>query len=144
MTYLLTDAELTPEAFNARGFGKLPGHLGLVITHTARDRFEGYFDIQQHHHAPNGFLHAGSLVTLADTLCGYATVASLRQGASGFTTIELKTNFFATALEGRVHAVATPVHVGGTTQVWDCELKSAAGKRMALFRCSQLVLQARD
>ncbi len=143
MAYLLSDAELTPEAFNARGKGKLPGHIGLVVTLAARDRFEGHFDIQPHHHAPNGFLHAGSLVTLADTLCGYATVANLRQGANGFTTIELKTNFFATALEGRVHAIATPVHIGGTTQVWDCELKNDASKRMALFRCSQLVLQAK-
>ncbi|KCZ93580.1 thioesterase family protein [Hyphomonas hirschiana VP5] len=143
MTYMLPDSELTPEAFNRRSEGALPGHIGLVVTHTGRDRFEGHFDIQRHHHAPNGFLHAGSLVTLADTLCGYATVANLREGATGFTTIELKTNFFATALEGRVNAVATPVHVGGTTQVWDCELTNAAGKRMALFRCSQLVLRAK-
>lgn len=143
MPYLVPDHELTPEAFTGKGQGKLPGHIGLVVTRAARDGFEGYFDIQPHHHAPNGFLHAGSLVTLADTLCGYATVANLQEGAAGFTTIELKTNFFATALEGRVHAFATPVHIGGTTQVWDCELKSAAGKRMALFRCSQLVLRAK-
>lgn len=143
MSYVLPDNELTPETYNARSEGAFPGHIGMVVTLTARDRFEAYFDIRPHHYAPNGFLHAGSLVTLADSLCGYATVANLRAGATGFTTIELKTNFFATALEGRVLAVATPVHIGGTTQVWDCELTTAEGKRMALFRCSQLVLRAK-
>lgn len=141
MTYTLPDSELTPERFNTRGAGALPGHIGMVVTHAARDRFEAYFDIRPHHHAPNGFLHAGSLVTLADSLCGYGTVANIKDGAMGFTTIELKTNFFSTALEGRVLAVATPVHIGGSTQVWDCEVTSEKGKRMALFRCSQMVLR---
>ena len=141
MTYLMPDRLITPEAFNARSEGTLPGHINMVVTHAARDGFEGYFDIQRHHHAPNGFLHAGSLVTLADSLCGYSTVANLKDGATGFTTIELKTNFFSTLLEGRVLAKTIPVHVGGTTQVWDCELTSDKGKRMALFRCSQLMLR---
>lgn len=143
MSYTLPDEMITPEAYNQRGIGKLPGHIGMVVTRTDRDRFEAYFDILEHHHAPNGFLHAGSLVTLADSLCGYATVANIKDGATGFTTIELKTNFFATALEGRVFAVATPVHIGGSTQVWDCEVTSDKGKRMALFRCSQMVLKAK-
>lgn len=141
MSYVLPDSQLTPDLFNQRGEGSFPGHIGMVVTRAARDGFEGHFDIQPHHHAPNGFLHAGSLVTLADSLCGYSTVANLKDGATGFTTIELKSNFFSTALEGRVHARTTPVHVGGTTQVWDCELTSDKGKRMALFRCSQLVLR---
>lgn len=141
MTYTLPDSDLTPERFNSRGAETLPGHLDIVVTHAARDRFEGYFDIRKHHHAPNGFLHAGGLVTLADSLCGYGTVANIRDGATGFTTIELKSNFFSTALEGRVFAVATPVHIGSSTQVWDCEVTSDKGKRMALFRCSQMVLR---
>jgi uncharacterized protein (TIGR00369 family) len=143
MSYVFPDRELTPEAFNARSEGALPGHINMVVTRAARDGFEGHFDIRRHHHAPNGFLHAGSLVTLADSLCGYSTVANLRDGATGFTTIELKTNFFSTVLEGRVHAKTTSVHIGGTTQVWDCEVTSDKGKRMALFRCSQLVLRAK-
>jgi len=144
MPYYLPDDQLDPALFTARGEGKLPGHLGIVITVLTRDCAEGHFDVAPTHHAPNGFLHAGGVVTLADTLCGYATVANLPEGASGFTTIELKSNFFATALEGRVHARATPVHIGGATQVWDCEVTHAdTGKRMALFRCTQMVLRKR-
>lgn len=141
MSYLLPDAALTPELFMERARGTLPDHLAIRLTVTQRDRFEGEFEVAPSHMAPNGFLHAGSVVTLADSLCGLACVANVPAESKGFTTIELKTNFFSTAREGKVVAVATPVHLGRTTHVWDCEVTSAStGKRMALFRCTQMVL----
>lgn len=141
MSYLLPDEALTPELFNERARGSLPDHLAIKLLITRRDRFEGRFTVQPFHMAPNGFLHAGSVVTLADSMCGLACVANLTSEAKGFTTIELKTNFFATAREGNVHAAAIPVHLGRTTHVWDCEVTSeATGKRMALFRCTQMIL----
>ena len=89
--------------------------------------------------APNGYLHAGTVVALADTACGYGCTASLPPGGSGFTTIELKTNFLGTAREGTLECVATLVHGGRTTQVWDATIRSG-GKTIAVFRCTQLVL----
>ena len=144
MTYLVPDDAATPEFINMRNADTLPGHLGIRLTEVRRDGTAGGFAIAPHHMAPNGYLHAGSLVTLADSLCGIACSASLSDKAAGFTTIELKSNFFATATEGHVDGVATPVHLGGTTQVWDCEVTHReTGKRMALFRCTQMVLKPR-
>jgi uncharacterized protein (TIGR00369 family) len=91
--------------------------------------------------APNGYLHAGSLVALADTICGYGCRLNLPDGASGFTTIELKSNHLGTTLEGTVLAVATPVHLGRTTQVWDARVThEQSGRTLALFRCTQMLL----
>ena len=144
MSYLMPDEAMDPALINARNAGTLPGHLGIELTRMGRDGTDGGFAIAPHHMAPNGFLHAGSLVSLADSLCGMACSATLPAKARGFTTIELKSNFFATATEGHVDGVARPVHLGGTTQVWDCELTHReTGKRMALFRCTQLVLMPR-
>jgi 1,4-dihydroxy-2-naphthoyl-CoA hydrolase len=89
--------------------------------------------------APNGYLHAGTVVALADTACGYGCTASLPAGGTGFTTIELKTNFLGTAREGTLECVATLVHAGRTTQVWDATIRSGQ-KTIAVFRCTQLVL----
>lgn len=136
---------ITAEQFMARQSATLPDRLGILVLEATPDRMVLAFDVTRGHHAPNGFLHAGSVVALADTACGYATVLNLPEGASGFTTIELKTNFFATALSGRVVATAVPVHRGRTTQVWDAEVVSEeSGKRMALFRCTQSVLWPRQ
>ena len=86
-------------------------------------------------------MHAASIIALADTACGYATIAHLPDGADSFTTIELKTNFFSTVREGGIFCVATPQHLGRTTQVWDAVVTDeASGKKLALFRCTQMVL----
>src|SRR6188508_731616 len=95
-------AALTPEHFNRLGADRLPGHLGLVITEIAAGRVRAELEVKPFLMAPNGYLHAGSVVTLADTACGYGCVANLPEGATGFTTIELKSNFLSTAREGTV------------------------------------------
>ncbi|MEO0882094.1 MAG: PaaI family thioesterase [Pseudomonadota bacterium] len=142
--FLRSDADIAVDAINQHILGKLPGHLGITFTELTRSGATAYIDIKPHHMAPNGFLHAGTVVTLADTLAGLACTATLPDTALGFTTIELKSNFFATATDGRIIGVAKPEHLGGTTQVWDCEVTHReSGKRLALFRCTQMVLKPR-
>ncbi|MBN8940919.1 MAG: PaaI family thioesterase [Rhizobiales bacterium] len=121
--------------------GSLPGHLGFDWIEARPGFVEGRFDVQPHHKAPNGFLHAAAVVALADSASGFGCKLSLPADASGFTTAELKTNFLGTAREGGVRCQARLVHGGRTTQVWDAEVKSeATGKTIALFRCTQIVL----
>jgi 1,4-dihydroxy-2-naphthoyl-CoA hydrolase len=132
---------MTPERFNERGAGKLPGHLGIVITHATASEVRAEMAVVPSLMAPNGYLHAGSVVTLADTCAGYGCVCALPAGAAGFTTIELKSNHLGTALDGTILAVARPVHLGKTTQVWDATVTHReSGKTIAIFRCTQLVL----
>jgi uncharacterized protein (TIGR00369 family) len=81
---------------------------------------------------------------LADTCAGYGCIANLPPGAAGFTTIELKSNFLGTALEGVILASARPAHLGKSTQVWDAVVThKASGKTLALFRCTQMILWTR-
>jgi uncharacterized protein (TIGR00369 family) len=128
-------------AFNERGKGKLPAYLGIVFTQSERSALSAELELKDFHMAPNGFLHAGSVVTLADTTCGYGCFANLPDGATGFTTIELKCNHLGTAREGTIVSRATPVHLGKTTQVWDAVVThKETGRTIALFRCTQLVL----
>jgi len=135
---------LTPDYFNNLGAGYLPGLLCIVVTDVSAGRVCAEFVVRQAHIAPNGYLHAGSIVTLADTAAGYGCISNLPAGATGFTTIELKSNHLGTAREGTVQCVATAVHMGGTTQVWDAVVKrQGTEKAIALFRCTQLLLYQR-
>ena len=128
-------------AFNERGKGKLPAYLGIVFTQSEKSALCAEIELKDFHMAPNGFLHAGSVVTLADTTCGYGCFANLPDGATGFTTIELKCNHLGTAREGTIVSRATPAHLGKTTQVWDAVVThKETGRTIALFRCTQLVL----
>jgi len=132
------------EHLNKIGIGKLPGHLGIVVTHADGSEVAAEIAVTETHMAPNGYLHAGTVVTLADTCAGYGCIANLPPGATGFTTIELKSNHFGTAKEGTIVGSAKPVHLGKTTQVWDTIVTHRdSGKTIALFRCTQLILYAK-
>ncbi len=135
---------LTPEQFNQRGADHLPGHLGISITHVGAREVRSELAVRKALMAPNGYLHAGSVVTLADTSCGYGCVVNLPEDATGFTTVELKSNHIGTALDGTIECVASAAHVGRTTQVWDALVTHReSGRTIALFRCTQMVLYAK-
>jgi uncharacterized protein (TIGR00369 family) len=132
------DASL--ETLNARMPGTLPGWYGLELTELTPGRLVGRMQIRPEMLAPNGFLHAASVIALADTCAGMSTFAHLPAGASGFTTVELKSNFLGTQTEGELRCEARAVHTGRTTQVWDAEVMGADGRCLALFRCTQMIL----
>lgn len=132
---------ITADQFNQRSPGHLPGLLGIRITTVEQGSLRAELPVRAELMAPNGFLHAGSVVTLADTACGYGCVAHLPEGASSFTTVELKSNHLGTTRDGTVDCVATAVHLGRTTQVWDAVVTHReSGRTLALFRCTQMVL----
>jgi 1,4-dihydroxy-2-naphthoyl-CoA hydrolase len=122
----------------------LPGLLGLEWTNAEPGVVRGRMAIKRHHMAPNGFLHAASVIALADSACGRGAFMSRPEGATGFTTIELKTNFLGTAVDGAIVVEARLIHGGKMTQVWDAEVrKEGADKPLALFRCTQMMLYPR-
>jgi len=132
---------MTAEHFRTFGGGYLPGLVGVEILTVGESGVVSRLPVRREVMAPNGFLHAASVIALADTSCGYGCVALLPEGAKGFTTIELKTNFLGTAREGAIFCRATPVHLGRTTQVWDAVVTlEGTETRIALFRCTQMVL----
>ncbi|MBT6086563.1 MAG: PaaI family thioesterase [Rhodospirillaceae bacterium] len=138
------DTSITPEIMNARLPGSLPGLMGIEITEIRDGELDARMPVQPDKLAPNGFLHAASVIALADTACGVATWVHMPDGAESFTTIELKSNFLGTARDGEITCTAKAQHMGRTTQVWDAEVKhTETGRTIALFRCSQMILWPR-
>lgn len=136
-----TEHTYSPEELTKFGAASLPGFLGIQIVGGNHGEVTARLEVKPHHLAPNGYLHAGSVITLADTAAGYACMATLPDGANSFTTIELKSNHLGTARDGAIACVAKPAHLGKTTQVWDVVVTNeASGKTIALFRCTQMIL----
>ena len=136
----LRDA-ISIEQLNQMGHEYLPGFLGVEIVELKEGSLRSRMPVKKLHFAPNDFLHAASIVALADTTCGYATLAPLPEGAQSFTTIELKSNYLGTVRDGGIACLATAQHLGRTTQLWDAVITAeATGRTIALFRCTQLIL----
>ena len=138
----------TIDQLNLRGQGYLPGMFGIEFLTIEPGRLSSRLTVRPELLAPNGYLHAAAIIALADTSCGYGTINDLPNGANNFTTIELKSNFLGTAREGVIACVATRLHGGRTTQIWDATVTNvpqgcfakASRKTIALFRCTQLIL----
>lgn len=133
--------DVTLESLQRRGQGRLPGLIGLRIVAAEHELLVAELVLREELLAPNGFLHAATIIALADTACGYGCIAHLPDGATNFTTVELKSNFLGTAREGTLTCIAKPAHLGRNTQVWDATVaRKADGGAIALFRCTQMVL----
>jgi 1,4-dihydroxy-2-naphthoyl-CoA hydrolase len=143
MTQLAAPATAVGAASDFEELGRdlLPGLLGIEFDSVQAGLVTSRLPVDRRHMAPNGFLHAASVIALADTSCGYGCQVSLPVGASGFTTVELKSNFMGTATVGDVITCrAWLVHGGRSTQIWDAEVADESGRALALFRCTQMVL----
>jgi 1,4-dihydroxy-2-naphthoyl-CoA hydrolase len=122
--------------------GRLPGLFGIEAIAVEQGAMEARMEIRSEFLAPNDFLHAGAVITLADSCAGMGCIASLPDEVAGFTTIELKSNFLRSAQAGdALHCHATLAHGGRTTQIWDATVTAPDGRQLALFRCTQLVLR---
>ena len=132
------------EDLNQANVGKLPEHIGLVVTQVEPGKVVGRFKVRQDLVAHTGYLLAGSLLSIADILCAYGVSTVWNEGSNGFTTVEVKCNFMGTLLEGEVECTAAMLHGGRSTQIWDATLtNSGTGKTLAVFRCTQMLLYPR-
>lgn len=128
--------------FEELSAGTLPELLGMSVAEVEPGRAVLLQQLRSELLLRNGYVHAGTVVALADTAAGYGCLASLPEHAVGFTTMELKTNLIATATAADdLRCEARLVHPGRTTQVWDAEVTRVRdGRALALFRCTQILL----
>jgi 1,4-dihydroxy-2-naphthoyl-CoA hydrolase len=132
---------VTLESLNQRGRGTLPDLFGFRVMALEQGLLVAEIDIRPELLSPNGFLHAATVIALADTASGFGCIAHMPKGAENFTTVELKCNFLGTAREGTIACIAKPAHLGKTTQVWDATVtRHGDGRPIALFRCTQMIL----
>ena len=109
-----------------RWTGRLPGTFGIELLKIGHGQVDARMELEPWHLAPNEFLHAATVIAIADSCAGMGCLASLPEEAGGFTTIELKTNFLGTAREGALRCEARMVHGGSRTQVWDSTVHARA------------------
>jgi 1,4-dihydroxy-2-naphthoyl-CoA hydrolase len=139
-----TPAEAARRFNEETPWGEYPRSLGVELISVAADRVEGHLTVKPEFIAGTGVLWAPVIIGLADALCAAGTGRNLdMESGESFTTLEMKANFLGTAGPGQtVRGVATPVHRGRTTHVWDVTVTNdATGKVMAVFRCTQMVLR---
>lgn len=117
--------------------------LGVELTEVTLERIRARMVAREELGNGSGVLHGGAYMTFADYLGAIGTVANLQRGFET-TTLESKTNFFASAVIGtEVLAESLPLHRGRRTMVWQTRLTNAEGRLLAMITQTQMVLEKR-
>ena len=117
--------------------------LGIQVEQATRERTVLTMRHRRDLSMPYGVLHGGIVATLADTAAGLAMAADLEPGQA-FATIELEVKLLGAVREGTVTAVATPVHRGRTTAVYEVMVTGPGDRPVARFSCTQMILDRQD
>jgi uncharacterized protein (TIGR00369 family) len=125
------------------GFARrYPALLGMRIVERRHGYARAEMDLEEKHLRPRtDGVHAGAIVSLADTACGQGCSETLGPDRT-FVTVELKANLIASASTGTVVAEAVALHTGARTHVWEARVTRADGRLIAVFTCTQLILDA--
>lgn len=133
---------VTPELSRRVLTGTFPGDLGIELAEIDDEHVRARLKVDRRHLHPGGYVHGGVWVALADTAAAWGTMRHVPP-EHDFTTVELKTNVFAAAGPGdELQAIARPLHVGRSTQVWEVRI-SNGHRAAAFFTCTQMVLSGR-
>ena len=130
-----------PPPYDVHNFLRL---LGIELAENGEDT-SARLTVRHDLIAGTGYLWAPVVLTVADALCAFGVSRHWPDSAVSFTTVEAKANFLGSAKEGEVvSGVARSLHLGRTTQVWDATVTNeTTGRRMAAYRCTQLIIYER-
>ena len=117
----------------------LVAHLGIEFVEVTADRVVARLSVTEKLLTTTGVVHGGTLMAFADTIGAAGTVANLADGQRT-ATLESKTNFIAGCKSGVIQAVATPIHKGRRTQVWETRITDEGGKLLSVTTQTQMIL----
>jgi 1,4-dihydroxy-2-naphthoyl-CoA hydrolase len=121
--------DISLEEFNEMGKNTAIENLGIKITKIGKNSLEGEMPIDKRTHQIHGILHGGSSVLFAETL---GSLAGVLAANVGFTVVglDINANHLRGFTDGNVIGIATPIHIGRTTQVWEIEISHKETKKM--------------
>ena len=133
----MSERESTPDSPSG-----LLATLEMTVVERDPKRVVVTMPVTPSHHQPFGYLHGGASVALAETAASIGGNLNCPRGFVGFGQ-EINANHLRPVTEGLLTAVATPLHLGRTTQVWDIRIRDERDRLICVSRCTVAVIPAR-
>ena len=124
---------ITIEQFSASSVN-MDKALGIEVTEIGDDYIVAKMPVTEKTKQPYGILHGGASCVLAESIGSTAAALSMDGSKKYPVGIEINANHISSPTEGFVHAKAVPVHIGGSTSVWNIDITDDAGKRVCYSR----------
>ena len=117
--------------------------MDIEVTHATPEEVRATMPVTSKVHQPYGILHGGASVVLAETVASVGASVSVdsKQRAVG---LEINANHLRAKRDGTLEAVATPLHKGRTTQLWQIEIRDEKDKLVCVSRCTLAIIEVSD
>jgi len=131
------------EKLNSVGTNTLMETLDIKFIDVEENKVVATMPVTSKVHQPDGVLHGGATVALAETVGSYASFLSVDKDTQMVRGIEISANHVKSIKEGLVIATATPIHKGRTTQLWEIRIVDEQDKLISICKLTTMVLSKR-
>ncbi|MCK7553869.1 hotdog fold thioesterase [Chitinophaga sedimenti] len=132
------------DQLNENGRHTMGAHLGMEFTEIGPDYLRAMMPVDHRTVQPYGLLHGGASAALAETVGSVAAALVLNPEKQLAVGLEINANHIRGVREGYVHAIAKPLHLGGSTHVWEIKITDDHHKLVCVSRLTVAVLQKKN
>jgi 1,4-dihydroxy-2-naphthoyl-CoA hydrolase len=135
--------QVTVTDLNSLSVNTLAETLGIVVTEVGRDFIKATMPVDHRTQQPQGLLHGGASVALAETLGSMAAFCTIDQNKKACVGLEINANHIRAVRNGKVTGTARPLHIGSSTQVWEIHICNAEDQLISVSRITMAVIDKR-
>ncbi|MBL4755680.1 MAG: hotdog fold thioesterase [Flavobacteriales bacterium] len=129
------------EAIRKMEQGNILEHLGIEIVEVGENFIKGKMPVDKRTHQPQGILHGGASVVLAESLGSVASNLVVDSSKDYAVGLEVNANHLRQVSRGYVHGIAKPIHIGRKSHVWSIEIVNDDGKLVCISRMTMMVVK---
>lgn len=138
------DKEITIEKFREYEYKTMAEHIGIEFIEIGKDFLKAKMPVDHRTQQPYGLLHGGASCVLAETIGSLASAMVVDHTKYACVGLDINANHVRSAREGWVTGIATPLHLGGSTHVWDIKIYDEINKLICISRLTVAVVPKKE
>ena len=144
MSHIWFKKEFSLQKLQAMSAGTMGEHIGIEFTEIGDDYLKATMPVDHRTRQPYGLLHGGASVALAETLGSVASSLVLDTSVFICVGLEINANHIRSARQGFVTGIASPIHLGSSTHVWDIKIYDDRERLLCISRLTVAILKGKD
>jgi len=138
------DKEITIEKLRSLQYKTMAEHIGIELVEIGKDFLKAKMPVDHRTQQPYGLLHGGASCVLAETVGSLAAATVVDHTRYACVGLDINANHVRSAKQGYVTGIATPLHLGANTHVWDIKIYDEMNKLICISRLTVAVVPRKE
>ncbi len=141
MDFSLLNLNTPLEIINQGMKESLIGNLGIEVTKTGDGMVEGFLLLSEKNSRPDGILHGGANLALAETLAGLGSMLLVNLKEYDVFGTQVSGNHTGVLMKGKALATAKIIHQGNKTHIWNVDIRNEEGRLISTVRVTNMIVK---